>query len=293
MTDFIETTFTNNFKLINLYIPPVDSVYYDEQYIQLLCSEFMDSDEHKIPMMAMGDTNTRLGDLNSIEQQHQYSINPDQVINENGKHLREMLFNTTSALPVNHLINETSKFDGGFTFSRNNKRSQIDWCFSNSYQMQQLNEFVIERNGPDISDHKPIVAEMNVNGEKSLDAILAAARELNETLQNHSKIPVICKNNTDLECLDNLLKIEVDKCDLTTMNSNDISQFLVTHIHRYGKVAKTPPTQRTEMNDVYGPYHQEAESVVEKIERHDTEKWNFFKRVQRQQNDLELYKYER
>ena len=277
MTDFIETTFTNNFKLINLYIPPVDSVYYDEQYIQLLCSEFMDSDEHKIPMMAMGDTNTRLGDLNSIEQQHQYSINPDQVINENGKHLREMLFNTTSALPVNHLINETSKFDGGFTFSRNNKRSQIDWCFSNSYQMQQLNEFVIERNGPDISDHKPIVAEMNVNGEKSLDAILAAARELNETLQNHSKIPVICKNNTDLECLDNLLKIEVDKCDLTTMNSNDISQFLVTHIHRYGKVAKTPPTQRTEMNDVYGPYHQEAESVVEKIERHDTEKWKFLK----------------
>ena len=277
MTDFIETTFTNNFKLVSLYIPPVDSVYYDEQYIQLLCSEFMDSDEKKLPMMAMGDTNTRLGDLNSIQQQHRYTDNPDQVINENGKHFREMLFNTTSALPVNHLINETSKFDGGFTFCRNNKRSQIDWCLSNSYQMPYLNEFVIDRNGPDISDHKPIIAEVNINGEKSVDAILAAAIELNDILQNHSKIPVICNKNTDLQCLDNLLKIEVDKRDPSTMNSDDISQFLVTHIHRYGKVAKIPATRRTEMNDVYGLHHPATESVIEKIERHDTQKWKFLK----------------
>ena len=33
MTDFIEMTFTNGLKLNNVYIPQVDSVYYNEQYI--------------------------------------------------------------------------------------------------------------------------------------------------------------------------------------------------------------------------------------------------------------------
>ena len=278
MTDFIETTFTNNFKLINLYIPPVDSVYYDEQYIQLLCSEFLDADECKLPLMAMGDTNTRLGDLNSIHPQHRYTANPDTVINENGKHLREMLFNTTSAVPVNHMMNKISTFDGGFTFCRNNNmKSQIDWCFSNTYQLQHLNEFKIEINGPNISDHKPIVAEININGEKSVDAILGAAKELNDVSENHSKIPVICKKNTDLECLDNLLKIEVNRCSPSTMNSDDISQFLVTHIQRYGKIAKIPTSRRSEINDVYDCHHAEPESVIEKIERTDTQKWKFVK----------------
>ena len=131
MTDFTETTFTNGLKLIHLYIPPVDSVYYDEQYVQLLCSVFWNADNRESPLVAMGDTNTRLGDLSTIQENYNYDLNPDVNVNENGKHVREMLFNTTTAMPVNHMITENEKFDGGFTFARNEKKSQIDWCFCN------------------------------------------------------------------------------------------------------------------------------------------------------------------
>ena len=54
MTDFIEINFTNGLKLSNLYVPPIDSVYYDEQYIQLMCSLFWEADERLSPMIAMG-----------------------------------------------------------------------------------------------------------------------------------------------------------------------------------------------------------------------------------------------
>ena len=107
MTDFIEITFTNGLKLNNLYIPPVDSVYYNEQYLQLMCSLFWEADQRKSPMVAMGDTNTRLGDLRKICSSNNYSTNPDTIVNENGKHLCEILLNSTSATPINHMITDT------------------------------------------------------------------------------------------------------------------------------------------------------------------------------------------
>ena len=287
MTDFLETTFTNNAKLITLYIPPVDSVYYDEQYIQLLCSEFIDNDSCKSPLIAMGDTNTRLGDLNSCGLLHRYVENPDKVVNENGRHFRDMLFNTTSAVPINHMIRDTSTYDGGFTFCRNNNaKSQIDWCFCNTYQLQHLNGFKIERNEPQISDHKPIVAEIFIDGEKSIDTILKAAKELNNTYSNHSRIPVISKDNTNFQCLENLIKIEIDKCDPRTMNSNELSHFLVNGIQRYGKIAKLPSAQRPEVIDQYGNRNGEvgAGSVIEKIDREDIENWKFI----RESNDSKM-----
>ena len=278
MTDFLETTFTNNAKLVNLYIPPVDSVYYDEQYIQLLCSVFMEADCCKSPLMAMGDTNTRLGDLNACGLKQKYNDNPDKVINENGRHLKDMLFNTTSAVPINLMKKNTLTYDGGFTFCRNkNLKSQIDWCFSNVHQLESLNQFVIERNGPQISDHKPIIAEISINGEKSLDTILKAAKEVNNTCSNYSKIPIISSKNTNLECLENLLKIEVEKCDERNMSSNDLSEFLVKNIQRYGKIAKLPRTQRSIEEKQYYHEGRGGESTIDAIEKEDCENWKFIK----------------
>lgn len=48
MTDFIEIKFVNGLTMINLYVPPADSVYYDEQYVQLLASEFCEATKTKI-----------------------------------------------------------------------------------------------------------------------------------------------------------------------------------------------------------------------------------------------------
>ena len=106
MTYFIRITFNNNTKIYNLYIPPSDSVYYDEQYVELLCSSFIEG-ESDVPKIAIGDLNARIGNLNSISEQYQYDANVDSGTNENGRHLSQILFNTTTAIPLNHLQHDT------------------------------------------------------------------------------------------------------------------------------------------------------------------------------------------
>ena len=44
-------------------------------------------------------------------------------------------------------------------------------------------------------------------------------------LSNHTKIPTINNENTNLDLL-NLLKNDIVKCDLSSMHINDMSQFL-------------------------------------------------------------------
>ena len=102
-------------------------------------------------------------------------------------------------------------YDGDFTFYRNDKKSAIDWCFGNRHSISSINGFKIVRDSPKISDHIPIVVEIEVSGEKSLDALINAAKELNEQLLNHTKIPKISSENTNLDLLDNLLKIDIDR----------------------------------------------------------------------------------
>ena len=127
MTDFVEIIFTNDLHLINLYIPPLDSPYYDEQYVELLCSWYVEAEETNSPVLAMGDLNARLGDLNLIDDTHTYDTNEDKAMNENGRHIKELLFTTSTALPLNHLEKEDTFYDGGFTFQRNkDRKSQID-----------------------------------------------------------------------------------------------------------------------------------------------------------------------
>ena len=96
--------------------------------MQLLCSKFIEADATNVPLIAMGDLNARMGGLNLISDVYSYEKNVDIIMNENGKHVKDILFNATSALPLNHLKSSEHTFDGDFTFKRNEKQSQIDWC---------------------------------------------------------------------------------------------------------------------------------------------------------------------
>ena len=272
MTDFIRITFTNGLTLNFLYVPPVDSVYYNENYIQLLCSLFWEADDSKFPMIAMGDTNTRLGDLTKICEGYHYTMNPDDTVNENGKYLSEILFNSTSATPINHMKTDLCQYDGDYTFNRNGKKSQIDWCFGNKFSLSSIYSFKIVRDAPAISDHKPILIEINVSGEKSIDTILSAARELNVTQANHSRIPVISNKNTNLQALKNLIQLEVSKCDSSNMNSNEISEFLTSNIQKYGKITHTAASKNTSFNE---RVNTDNESVCNVIDNNEISKWNF------------------
>ena len=277
MTDFIEVIFVNGLKMIFLYIPPVDSVYYDEQYVELLCSVFMEADEEKVSVVSMGDLNARLCTLNDISNELSYSVNPDTSTNENGRHLKNILFNSTSAVPLNNLTFNEHTFDGGFTFARNEKQSQIDWCIVNQFSLTNMSEFKIDRKCPAISDHKLITSSVTMDGDKSLNILMKAATELNHNIANHTKVPVINSVNTNLSCLDNLLKTEINKTDVTNMDSHDIAEFLVSNIHRFGKISKVKNLQQRQNMQRMTDVNTDEANVHRLFDKAEQEKWQFVK----------------
>ena len=144
----------------------------------------------------------------------------------------------------------------------------------------------IVRDSPNISDHVPIVVEIFVCGEKSLDSVLSAAKELNQMLSNHTKILTIDNENTDL--LNNLLKNDLVKCDLSNRNINDMCQFLSSKIQNYGKDERKPSIRRSVFNEVQVVSNVSASIVIGKNE---IEKC--CKKLERQQRNMAITEYER
>ena len=272
MTDFIQVTLTNNNVLEFLYIPPVDSVYYDEQYIELLCSVFVEAKD--TPLIAMGDLNARMGDLNIVKSEYIYDKNVDKTVNDNGKHLSQLLFNTSSALPVNHLKYGEMTFDGGFTFERNeNQKSEIDWCIANKNSLSSIESFTIKRDAPSLSDHKPIEMVLKVNGKKSLSSLVKAASDLNFEPSNHSRFPKVNQQNTNMKSMERLLQVEVEKLQVENLSSHEIANFLHENIHKCGKIAKLPLAQRsqhTHMSTHNG-------NLQTQFEKEEEAKWEYVK----------------
>ena len=160
----------------------------------------------------------------------------------------------------------------GFTFKRNDKQSQIDWCFANEFSMRLIKNFRIIREFPKISDHDPIYVKVEINGEKSINTLVKGAKDLNQISSNHSRIPIINKMNTNLKCLNNLLKLEVEKKNISSMSSHEIAKFLTTNVQRFGKIAKIPFSSRRTDDDQFIDTDKQYEKLFEKYE---LEKWRF------------------
>ena len=188
-----------------------------------------------------------MGDLNDVKSEYTYKKNVDETINENGRHLAQLLFSTSSALPINHLQRGEQSYDGGYTFMRNeNQKSQIDWCLGNRDSLKNIEGFRIRTDCPPLSDHKPIEVVMKVSGRKSLNYLVKAACDLNFIPTNHSRFPKINQQNTNMSSMERLLRIEMEGIDPENMTSHEIADFLHDSIHKCGKIAKLPLTQRSQ-----------------------------------------------
>ena len=273
MTDVVEVVFTNKTCLLNLYIPPLDSPYYNEQYVEILCSWFHEAEQSNKALIAMGDLNARFGELNTINDLFTYTDNEDGTMNQNGKHIKELLFNTSSAVPLNHLKVDNIVFDGGYTFARNERKSQIDWCIVNKHSLPTIKDFNIARDCPSISDHKLICTTVEVDGKSSLNSLVRGANDMNIVLMNHSKIPLVNKNNTNLSTLNNLLETEIRITDFTRMTSHTIANFLTDKIRTFGKMARIPVSKRYSVGE-----NDNGSSHFDKIlEQKELATWKFVK----------------
>ena len=104
---------SSNVILVALYIPPSNSLYFEDCYFEnlgLILNHFLES--HSVYLL--GDLNSRVGDLDGLNG-NKYIQNPDVFINRNGRELKKILNAYPDLMVVNGLLYKYRKFDSKYT----------------------------------------------------------------------------------------------------------------------------------------------------------------------------------
>ena len=129
---------------------------------------------------------------------------------------------------------------GGFTFHRGDVRSQVDWALANKHAIELIEEFKIVENIPKISDHQPISLKIVIDDKPTISVTLSSAFQLNEIPNNHSKLPRINEENTNVELMKNVM---IDKLNnrngiVGNETSTEIAKNLQNDIYAASKIAR-------------------------------------------------------
>ena len=153
-----------NIFFMGTYMYPYDSHNYHDGDFALLSSDI----EYwlckgMIPFIG-GDLNSRIGDLNAVSTKTlkwRYADNVDTCTNKHGKMLHNIC-ELLKILPINHCKYYDHQFDGGFTYYKGNKNSQIDFVITNNDGRRLVKEFEIIQTGWHSSDHLPILLKVAI-----------------------------------------------------------------------------------------------------------------------------------
>ena len=136
-------------------------------------------------------------------------------------------------LPINHCIFSGKQFDGGHTYFKANKKSQIDFLITDNFGRRNVEHFELVHSGWHFSDHIPI--DLNIRFKYDINSI-----------------SLLIRSRSTLECVDpvnrsNALKLFSNKkFDLTAAkallmeNAEEISNichitlssdFIVNRLH--------------------------------------------------------------
>ena len=198
---------------IGAYIQPESSSYFSSTMFNDLSSFILSSiDKNLTPIMG-GDINCRYGDMNHSFQNLgvRYNVNADPTINAHGRTYGTDLCKSSNIFPINHLVFGNRKFIGDFTYYKGEKKSQIDFVYTNRNGIKMIKSFSIISENWHISDHRPIGIEI-VTPEVIQPAILLKrATELNYEFDPNRINPTRYLSSYDTrifeECLRNKLGI--------------------------------------------------------------------------------------
>ena len=202
-------------------------------------------EKNLIPIMG-GDLNCRYGYLNNLHADNQllYENNVDVSSNKHGLTYGKDLCTAGDIFPLNHLKYRGKTFDGDYTYFKGNKKSQIDYAYTNRNGLRSVKNFFIQKNDWHLSDHRPILLE--ISGAKLYNSafLLKRAKELNyEFDPNRPKIVchLGCYNldvftdhlrNNEAQLQGDVLG-EINKC-----NINNAIIKLDCHLHKALRLAK-------------------------------------------------------
>ena len=196
------------------YIPPANSTYYDDVYIDNL--NLIHDKYHSRELIITGDLNARIGDIRCINPAVSYRPNPDTAVNSHGKKLLKWLSHHQDMIVVNGSVFNNKICDTNFTFYRGNMKSQNDITLTN--RIDRVNSMTVE---PKLifSDHCPISITYTTNVTTPLDFVYECTRSYfsNEHYDiNYRMRPAIKFDKLDVtKLIQNLSK------DITTTENDD------------------------------------------------------------------------
>ena len=144
--DLIRVLLRNDHVVFSCYVPPQESLYFNELCFSGVCNMFTPVDRN-VCVIGGGDLNTRFGQLSrKMGPDKMYSVNPDKEVNSHGKTLINIC-KSYKCYILNNLDFGDKIFDGNFTYRKKDKKSQVDVCLANTAALKHIDNFTIHDSG--------------------------------------------------------------------------------------------------------------------------------------------------
>ena len=203
--DAIVMYMEHNLVICGFYIPPTNSKYYDDQ---LDIFETLTTHDRNRNVIVCGDLNSRLGNIDGLNGLS-YTSNPDTEVNQHGRKMLDIC-KCNKLVPLNMLIKDTVNFDGDFTFTRSNLKSQNDWIMVSKDMTQSIETFNLLNDLSGISDHIPIAAKVNLTVSGTLQEVCDSLNEILSEQNNHSRYKKIKTESINMSTFQNVMNTYVN-----------------------------------------------------------------------------------
>ena len=255
--------FIPNIVFIGAYIQPENSLYFNVNMFSELSELLIDIKERNLTPILGGDLNCRYGNLNQMFGNGSilYNENIDKTSNHHGRTFGADLCKVGLTFPVNHLIHGNKNFAGNHTYYKGNKKSQIDFLYTNSDGIKYFNKFEIISDNWHLSDHCPILAECNIPEIINCAFILRRAKDLNYAYDPHKTKIVRYLANYDKEKFSDRIKELfpiIESSVLKEIQNKSIEKAMnkldhaIDEIYKFSKLRRNPSRSHEDyrlMND--------------------------------------------
>ena len=184
---WIILSFLVSVKLGGVYIPPVDSPYYERSQWGAVAAQVAGPADH---VLVMGDLNARVGTPVLPDAQgepYRYEGVVDTVVNAHGRETVS-LCRSNQMVVMNHLSRGEVAMGGGLSFRRGRRWiSEIDLCLAKHDTAKIISSLEIRQEIPG-SDHAPLCVTLNLECDMvtNLNELLGRASALGKTVSgNH------------------------------------------------------------------------------------------------------------
>ena len=182
----------NDVTLLFVYIVPDDSRYHRDVSFTELHNVLSNIEKNGKIGISVGDHNGRMGKL--VFRNNVYEDNIDATRNRQGEIL-SLIYNENAFYPMNHLLSDKRHFPGCYTFVKGERKSQIDFLFTNNHG--RITQFVFDDSVLNQSDHVALIFTMKMKMSLPSTSLLKWSRDSRKI--GHTENIKMFKINFDID----------------------------------------------------------------------------------------------